>query len=155
MSNLEKYLSKAFVFANIYLLAIVLLGFFILPGIFDIDDYNFPVVLELFFKVTAVIAIIIIVASAIVIPVGKVRVKKSDGVKKGPVLLASSTFLAGLVLIFSHGLYVKLRSCMPDDAAWHCNVESRSYVGMLVLIFFASSAAGASAWLIQRLGKRR
>jgi len=133
-----------FVISSSYLLTIILGGFFILPGVFN-TDFHFPLVVELFLKITATLAICIVLILAILIPALSFF-KKPRAPKISPLLLSTMTLSVGVVTIFLSGLYVKLRTCSIDDTAWHCNVEGNSYVGLLVLVFFLASLVGLLAW---------
>jgi uncharacterized membrane protein YozB (DUF420 family) len=155
MKHIENYLSKAFVVSSIYLLTIILGGFFILPGVFQVDDYNFPLIIELFLKVTSVIAAVVVLSSAIVIP-GLKLIQKPKQRAGSPAVIAAATLLIGLMFIFLHGLYVKLRTCpLGGSDASHCQVEGKSYVGMLVLAFFLASLIGCVAWVGRKLTKKK
>lgn len=155
MKQVNKYLGKAFIISSIYLLTIILGGFFILPGVFQVDDYNFPLVIELFIKVTSAIAAIVVLTSAAILP-GLQLIKKPKQRTKSPALIATFTLLVGLVFIFLHGLYVKLMTCPIDgNDAWHCQVEGKLYVGMLVIVFFLASLIGCLAWAIQKVTKKK
>lgn len=150
--NTEKYISKLFVFASIYLFVLILGGFFVLPGIFGIDDYSFPFALELFLKITATFAVVIVIATAAAFPIIKI-LQKPKRLEKSPLLVATTALSTGIILIFLHGLYVKLRTCSVDDNAWYCHVEGKSYVGMLVLAFFIATALGLFTWVAQKFKK--
>lgn len=155
MKHIENYLGKAFVVSSIYLLAIILGGFFILPGVFQVDDYKFPLIIELFLKVTSAIAGLVVLSSAVIIPALKL-IQKPKQRAKGPVIIATATLLTGLIFIFLHGLYVKLMTCPIDGSnAWHCQVEGKSYVGMLVLAFFLASLIGCATRVSQSLTKKK
>jgi hypothetical protein len=151
----ERYLSRAFVVSSIYLLAIILGGFFILPGVFQVDDYNFPFTIELFLKITSAITALVILSSAIIIPSFNLIQKPRQRVKS-PVVITATTLLIGLSFIFLHSLYVKLRSCSIEGSeAWHCQVEGKSYVGMVVLAFILASLSGCIVWAGQKLTKKK
>lgn len=129
---------------------IILLGFFILPGVFQLDGYNFPIAVELTIKITSAIATIAILSAVIIIPLLRFIRGPSQGVK-GPALIAATTMLFGLILIFLHALYVKLKICPIDGrSAWYCEVDGKSYVGMIFMVFLLASLAGCFAWSIQR-----
>lgn len=155
MKQIENYLGRAFIVSSVYLLSIIVGGFFILPGVFQADDYNFPLVVELFLKVTSAIAVIVVLFSAVTIPVLKLIQGSRDELGR-PAFIAAATLLIGLVFIFIHALYVKLRACPVDGGdAWYCQVEGKSYVGMIVLAFFLASLVGCIAWASQRLIKKK
>lgn len=155
MKHLDTFLRRSFVVSSIHLLAIILGGFFILPSVFQLDDYSFPLIVELFLKVASAIAVIIILSSAIIIP-GLRFIQKPKQPLKSPVFIAAATLLIGFVLIFLHGLYVKLRTCPVDGSSiWYCQVEGKSYIGMLVLAFFLASLLGCITWAVQKLTKNR
>lgn len=155
MKHLVIYLRRAFVVSGIYLLSIILGGFFILPGIFQVDDYSFPLIVELILKFASVIAVVIVLLSAIVIP-GLRFIQKPKQRVKSPIFISATTFLIGLVFILSHGLYVKLRACPVNGSnAWYCQIEGDSYVGMLVLAFFLSCLVGFIAWASQIVRRKQ
>lgn len=155
MKQIENYLDRAFIVSSVYLLSIIVGGFFILPGVFQVDDYNFPLVVELFLKITSSVAFLVVVSSAIFIPAIRL-IKKPRQQTNGPVAFAAITLLIGLTFIFLNGLYVKLKTCpISDDNAWYCRVEGKSYVGMLVLAFFLASLVGCITWASQRLVKKK
>lgn len=155
MKQPQSYLSRAFVVSSIYLLAIILGGFFILPGVFQVDNYNLPLVVELFLKVTSATAVIVVLSSAVIIPSLKLIQKPKQQVRS-PVVTAAAALLIGLVIIFLHGLYVKLRTCPIDGSnAWYCQVEGKSYVGMLVLAFFLASLIGFITWTGQKFTRKK
>jgi hypothetical protein len=155
MKHLESYLSKALVVSSIYLLAMILGGFFILPGVFRVESYNFPLIVELLLKVTSAVAVMVVLSCAIIVP-GLKLVQKPKQRVKSPIVIAAATLLIGLIFIFLHGLYVKLRTCPIDGSnTWYCQVEGKSYVGMLVLAFFLASLVGFVAWAGQKLTKKK
>lgn len=152
MGNIEKYLGKAFTIASIYLVVVILGGFFILPSVFQIE-YHFPIAIELFLKITATLAVFTILSLAVIIPVTKLF-RKQKSSTKSPVFVATATLFIGLCGIFLHGLYVKLRTCSGDNPAWYCHVKGMSYVGMLVLAFFLASLLGFLTWIRQKLKRK-
>jgi hypothetical protein len=153
MERAENHLNKAFIISSIYLLTIIFGGFFILPDIFRVDSYNFPLIVELFFKVTSAAASAVVLLSAVLIP-GLKLIQKPKQRAGSPVVIATLTLLIGLIIIFLHGLYVKLMTCPVGGIdAWYCRVEGESYVGMLVLAFILASLVGCAAWIGQRLAK--
>jgi hypothetical protein len=155
MKHLENYLSKAFVVSSIYLLAIILGGFFILPGVFQVESYNFPLIVELFLKVTSAIAVMVVLSSAIIIQ-GLKLIQKPKQHLTSPAFAAATSLFIGLVLIFLNAFYVKLRSCpIGGSNAWYCQVEGRSYVGMVILAFFLASLFGFITWAGQKLTTKK
>lgn len=154
MKQIETFLNKAFIVSSIYLIVVILGGFFILPGVFN-WDYHFPLVVELFLKVTSAIAALVVLSSAIIIP-GLKLIQKPKQRLGSPVAIASVTLLVGLIFIFLHGIYVKLRTCPIDGSdVWYCQVEGISYVGMVVFAFFLASLFGFIAWAGQKLTTKK
>lgn len=155
MKSIESFSNKAFVISSIYLLVVILVGFFVIPSILQVDDYNFPFVVELFLKVTSTIATVLVLSSAITMLVLKLIRRPTRGLNS-PAFIAAVTLFVGLIVIFIHALYVKLRTCPVDGSnAWYCQVEGKSYVGMLVLAFFLASLVGCVAWASQRLAAKK
>ncbi|HEX8763368.1 MAG TPA: hypothetical protein VF733_06465 [Candidatus Saccharimonadales bacterium] len=155
VKQIEAYVSKAFVFSCIYLLAVIVGGFFILPGVFGLEDLHFPVVIELFLKVTCATAAIVVPLSAVIIPVLKIA-QKPKRLTGTPTVAAAITLFVGLLFIVLHGLYVRLRTCPAGGSeSWYCQVDGKSYVGMLVLAFFLACLAGGMAWIIQKFIKKQ
>ena len=152
MQKLEKFLGRGFVISSTYLLALILGGFFILPGVFQVQDYDFPLLVELFLKITATVSVCIVLLSAVALPMARV-LRRQKPVEKSPLYAAAATMLVGMTLIFLSAVYVKLRTCLDDDEAWHCNFEGKSFLALLVLTFFAASLVGFIAWLV-KLSKR-
>lgn len=154
MKHFEGYLNRSFVVSVVYLLTLVLGGFFILPGVFR-WDYHFPLVVEVFFKATSTLAVIVTLFSAIIIP-GLKLIQKPNQRVRSPTVIAAATLLIGLAFIFLHGLYVKLRSCpVGGSDAWYCQVEGKSYVGMLLVAFFFASLVELIIWGIQTLPRKK
>jgi hypothetical protein len=152
MKFIDKYLGRAFAVASVYLVSIILVGFFILPSLFNIDNYDVPVGLELFLKATATLAVSIVLASSIYSPISRIR--QRDYKFSQPFHAATISMLTGFSLLLFHGLYVKLKTCSIGDTAWHCNVDGKSYVGMSVLILFISTTIGFSVWVNSSIFKR-
>ncbi len=155
MNHLENYLSKAFVISSIYLLVIIIGGFFILPGVFQVESYSFPFIIELFLKITSAITVMLVLSCAIIIP-GLKLIRKPKRSIKTPAFAAAVTLFIGLILTLLDALYVKLRTCPPDGSnAWYCQVEAKSYVGMLVQAFFLASLVGFITWAIQKFTRKK
>jgi len=148
VDKIEKYLSKLFVVSSVYIISLILFGFFIIPGVFQVDEYNFPLGLELFLKITATAAVISVFATVFLIPILKVA-QKPKRLVFSPTLVASITFLMCCGLLFLDGLYVKVRSCTGGNEDWYCNVEGKSYVGGLIVSLFLASLVGLVAWLVK------
>jgi len=150
MKKIETYLTRAFIVSNIYLFAI-LLGIYILVGVFNIDESP-PRMVVLFLKATSALAVLIVIASAVIIPGGKLIQKQRI---RSPAAIAVTTLLFGLMLILLHALYVKLRTCpYIGSSEWYCQVEADSYLGMVILASFFSSLVGCIVWIGQKLNKK-
>lgn len=147
------YLRKAFVVALVYLLALIVGGFFILPGVLNVDNYDFPNVVEFLLKLCAAVAVFIVAVSSIIIP-AYVLSQRSKRTINTPSSLATLTMLIGFIAIFLNGLYVKLRTCpVGGSDEWYCRIEGKSYIGMLVVTMFLASLVGGSAWLYSRFSR--
>lgn len=154
MKQLEKYLSNAFVAFSIYLLVTILGGFFILPNTFHGDNI-FLTFITVFLPFTSIIAAIAVVCLAIIILIFEFNHKTHSGLKR-PTSIAAISLFGGIIFIFLHAIYVKLRTCPAGgNDAWYCQVEGKSYIGMLVLVFFLSSLAGCAVWIAQKLTKKK
>lgn len=149
---MNKHLGKVFVASGTYLVAIILLGFFILPGVFNVESYDFLLGVELFLKVTSVVAVIALCVSAVAIPSTKLLARKPVR-KLSPTLTAAVTLLAGLGVILVAALYVKFKTCPPElvGEAWHCMVPGESAVGSAVVVLFLSLLVGAVTWIVQKV----
>lgn len=159
MKNKESFLNKVFIVASVWLLVTILLGFFILPSVSETYDRGTMNSVLTFIVVSSgyisIIAAIVVVCLAIVIPVLKLIRKPVYGLRS-PSFIAATALFIGLVCIFLHALYVKLRTCPIDGSdAWYCQVEGKSYVGMLVLVFLLASLVGCTAWAVQKLAKKK
>lgn len=153
MERLEKYLGKAFVIASIYLL--IFLGGFLLLPMFGIEKLTLPGAIELILKVATTLAAITVLVLAIVFPVASLF-RRPRHMPRGPILVATTVFCLGLIFIFLNVLYVKLKTCSPTDSgAWYCNVDGKSYVGLLVLAFFLAVISGIVAWVVQKMRKKQ
>lgn len=152
MQRLTRGFKKVFVYASGYLLALLLL--FASTSIFDIEEFHFPAAVEWFFKITIGLAAASVIISGTALPIIKLLGRKSVFLKQDPVLAAAKVFLIGLGLIFLQALYVRLRSCAVGDTAWHCHVDGKSYVGLLILLFLISICIGLVAWAVKKLKKK-
>ncbi len=145
MNKIEKYLSRVLVISSAYIIALILFGFYIFPGVFH-WDYHFPLIIELLLKITATLAIISIFTTIFLILLLKI-VKKPRRLDLQPSLVVSIVFIVCCGLLFLCGLYAVTRTCSGVSEEWYCNVEGKSLVGGLILSLMLASLAGFIVWM--------
>lgn len=115
-------------------LFVLLVGFgFLLP-----DDVYLPEWEQLAFKVSAVVAFLVVV----VVPLAHLfskRHSKALGV-------AAIVTLGAYALLFAQMIYVKVKTCddsvFPHDARWHCNVSGKGIAASIILIPLLAAVIG-------------
>ena len=136
MKNVSEILDKVFLFTATYLVLVVLLRFFIFPGMFDIQDL--AIAIKTFMNVTAVLSLIALSMSAIAIPI--IGLAHPHQKPRSSAFYSASILWSGTILTILLALYVKLMECPAEikSTAWHCNVSGNSPIAFMAVILFIS-----------------
>ncbi|MBC7581442.1 hypothetical protein H7097_01060 [Aeromicrobium sp.] len=160
--RVKRFLYKAFVLASGYIVVIMFGGFFVLPGLFNVNSYALPLAVELFLSVTFGVAVAILLVSAVLLPTIFLRSPNSRQ-RNIPITTAAGIMLMGILL--TGALYIKsvYRPCRAFyDAAqperivrtencgaggYATGFSGKGVIGVLILFFLVAMVTGLMIWL--------